>query len=140
MTVYVDTSVVVRVLLREPNPVRSWGRWNKAYSSALWRVEALRTVDRLRLTHEISDAELVELVSDIQIAHETFAIHPVTSQILQRASETFPTVVGTLDAIHLATALSIREIEKLDSLLTHDSQLGTAARSLGFEVTGMDEQ
>jgi predicted nucleic acid-binding protein len=139
MTVYVDTSVVVRVLLREPNPVRIWGQWNKAYSSALWRVEALRTADRLRLTQEVSDTELAELVREIQIAHETFAIHPVTTQVLQRASETFPTVVGTLDAIHLATALSIREIEKLDSLLTHDSQLGTAARSLGFEVIGMDE-
>jgi|SRR6516165_1140488 predicted nucleic acid-binding protein len=139
MTVYLDTSVVVRVLLREPNPVRSWGQWNKAYSSALWRVEALRTVDRLRLTHDISDTEVAELVREIQIAHETFAIHPVTNRILQRASETFPTVVGTLDAIHLATALSIRELEKLDLLLTHDSQLGTAARSLGFDVIGMDE-
>ena len=140
MIVYVDTSVVVRVLLREPNPVRIWGQWNKAYSSALWRVEALRTADRLRLTHEISDTELAELVREIQIAYETFAIHPVTTQLLQRASETFPTVVGTLDAIHLATALSIREIEKLDLLLTHDSQLGTAARSLGFEVMGADQQ
>lgn|ERR1043166_2352055 len=139
MTVYVDTSVVVRVLLREPNPVRVWGQWSRAYSSALWRVEGLRTVDRLRLTHEISDSEVAELVRDIQITHETFAIHPVTNQILQRASETFPTVVGTLDAIHLATALSIREIEKLDSLLTHDSQLGMAAKSLGFDVIGMDE-
>ena len=79
-------------------------------------------------------------MSEIQTVHETFAIHPITNQILQRASETFPTVVGTLDAIHLATALSVREIEKLDSLLTHDSQLGTAGRSLGFEVVGMDEQ
>jgi predicted nucleic acid-binding protein len=139
MTVYVDTSVVLRILLREPNPVRNWGQWNKAYSTALWRVEALRTVDRLRLTQEISDAEVAELVREIQITHETFAIHPVTNQILHRASETFPTVVGTLDAIHLATALSIREIEKLDLLLTHDSQLATAAISLGFEVLGIDE-
>jgi uncharacterized protein len=139
MTVYVDTSVVVRVLLREPNPVGIWGQWNKAYSSALWRVEALMTVDRLRLSHEISDAEVAELVREIQITHETFAIHPVTNQILQRASDTFPTVVGTLDAIHLATALSIREIEKLDFVLTHDSRLATAAISLGFEVMGIDE-
>ena len=139
MTVYIDTSVVLRFLLHEPNPVEIWGQWNKAYSSALWRVEALRTVDRLRLTHEISDREVAELVRDIQIAHETFAIHPVTSQILQRASETFPTVVGTLDAIHLATALAIREIETVDVLLTHDSQLATAARSLGFEVMGADQ-
>jgi len=139
MIVYVDTSVILRVLLHEPNPVRIWGQWNKAYSSALWRVEALRTVDRLRLTHEISDTEVAELVRDIQITHETFAIHPITNRVLQRASETFPTVVGTLDAMHLATALAIREIESLDLLLTHDSQLATAARSLGFEVMGIDQ-
>lgn len=138
MIVYVDTSVVLRVLLHEPNPVGVWGQWNKAYSSALWRVEALRTVDRLRLIHEISDTEVAELVRDIQITHETLAIHPITNQVLQRASETFPTVVGTLDAMHLATALSIRGIESLDLLLTHDSQLAIAARSLGFEVMGID--
>jgi predicted nucleic acid-binding protein len=138
MTVYVDTSIVLRILLREPT-VGIWGQWKKAYSSALWRVEALRTVDRLRLTHEISDSEVAELVREIKITHETFAIHPVTNQIFQRASETFPTVVGTLDAIHLATALSIREIEHIDYLLTHDSQLGTTARSLGFDVMGMDQ-
>lgn len=139
MTVYVDTSIVLRILLCEPNPLAIWGQWNKAYSSALWRVEALRTVDRLRLTHEISDIEVAELVRDIKIIHETFAIHPVTNRVFQRASETFPTVVGTLDAIHLATALSIREIEKLDLLLTHDSRLATGARSLGFEVMGIDQ-
>jgi predicted nucleic acid-binding protein len=139
MTVYVDTSVVLRILLHETDPVGIWGQWNKAYSSVLWRVEALRTVDRLRLTQEISDSEVAELVRDIQITHETLAIHPVTNQVLRRASETFPTVVGTLDAIHLATALSIREIENVDLLLTHDSQLATAARSLGFEVMGIDQ-
>jgi predicted nucleic acid-binding protein len=139
MTVYVDTSVVLRILLQERNSLAIWGQWNKAYSSALWRVEALRTVDRLRLTHQISDTEVAQLVHDIQITHETFAIHPVTNQVLQRASETFPTVVGTLDAIQLATALSIREIENVDLLLTHDSQLATAARSLGFEVMGIDQ-
>ena len=139
MTVYVDTSVVLRILLREPKPVGIWGQWNKAYSSGLWRVEALKTVDRLRLAHEISDSEVAELVHEIQITHETLTIYPVTNQIFQRASETFPTVVGTLDAIHLATALAIREIENIDYLLTHDSQLATAGRSLGFEVMGIDQ-
>jgi len=38
--------------------------------------------------------------------HETLAIYPLSERILQRASESFPTVVGTLDAIHLATALA----------------------------------
>ena len=137
MNVYLDTSVVLRVLFGEPNPIDFWGRWDRAYSSALWRIEALRTVDRLRLLHEITDVEVADLVRDIQTTHETFAICPLDERILQRASETFPTVVGTLDAIHLATAISIRESDKIDFLLTHDSQLGTAARSVGFHVRGI---
>ena len=138
MIVYLDTSVVLRVLLGEPNPTNEWGKWEKAYSSALWRVEALRTVDRLRLTHEITDIEVADLVRDVQTVNDTLAIYPLNDRILQRASETFPTVVGTLDAIHLASAIFIREVQGIDLLLTHDSRLGTAARSLGFKVVGIN--
>ncbi len=137
MTVYVDTSVILRILFREPNPVELWGKWKRAFSSNLWRVEALRNVDRLRLSGDLSDEEVVDLVREIRVVHETLAVYPLTERILQRASETFPTVVGTLDAIHLATALAIREVEPIDLLLTHDSQLGTAARSVGFTVVGV---
>ena len=136
MIVYLDTSVVLRILLGEPNPTNEWGKWEKAYSSAVWRVEALRTVDRLRLTHEITDTEVADLVRDVQTVNDTLAIYPLNDRIMQRASETFPTVVGTLDAIHLASAIFIREVQGIDLLLTHDSQLGTAARSLGFKVAG----
>ncbi len=136
MIVYLDTSVALRILFREPNPVNVWGRWDKAYSSSLWRVEALRTVDRLRLSGNLSDAEVADLAREVRIVHETLAVHPVSERILQRASESFPTVVGTLDAIHLATALAIREIEEMDLFLTHDLRLSTAARTLGFSVLG----
>jgi len=138
MTVYVDTSVVLRVLFREPNPIKAWGKWDKGYSSSLWRVEALRTMDRLRLSGNLSDGEVADLTRDIRVVHETLAIHPVSERILQRASESFPTVVGTLDAIHLATALAIREVEKVDFFMTHDLRLSTAARSLGFTVLGIE--
>jgi len=138
VTVYVDTSVVLRALFREPNPIKAWGKWDKGYSSSLWRVEALRTVDRLRLSGNLSDGEVADLTRDIRVVHETLAIHPVSERILQRASESFPTVVGTLDAIHLATALAIREVEKVDCFMTHDLRLSTAARSLGFTVLGIE--
>jgi predicted nucleic acid-binding protein len=136
MTVYVDTSVILRILFREPNPVALWGKWERALSSSLWRVEALRNVDRLRLSGNLSDEDVAHLVREIQVVHETLATYPLTERVLQRASETFPTVVGTLDAIHLATALVIREVERIDLLLTHDGQVATAARSLGFTVAG----
>jgi predicted nucleic acid-binding protein len=137
MTVYIDSSVILRILFREPNPVEVWGKWDSAFSSNLWRVEALRTVDRLRLSGDLSDEDVADLVREIRIVHETLAIYPLSERILQRASESFPTVVGTLDAIHLATALAIREVEPIDLLLTHDGQLGTAARSVGFTVIGV---
>jgi predicted nucleic acid-binding protein len=137
MTVYIDSSVILRILFREPNPVEVWGKWDSAFSSNLWRVEALRTVDRLRLSGDLSDEDVADLVREIRIVHETLAIYPLSERILQRASESFPTVVGILDAIHLATALAIREVEPIDLLLTHDGQLGTAARSVGFTVIGV---
>jgi predicted nucleic acid-binding protein len=137
MTVYVDTSVILRILFREPNPVEVWGKWDRALSSSLWRVEALRNVDRLRLGGDLSDEGVADLVREIRLVHETLAIYPLTETILQRASESFPTVVGILDAIHLATALAIRQVEPLDILLTHDGQLATAARSVGFTVVGV---
>ncbi|TMA85399.1 MAG: type II toxin-antitoxin system VapC family toxin [Deltaproteobacteria bacterium] len=137
MTVYIDSSVILRILFREPNPVEVWGKWDSAFSSNLWRVEALRTVDRLRLAGDLSDEDVADLVREIRIVHETLAIYPLSERILQRASESFPTVVGTLDAIHLATALAIREVEPIDLLLTHDGQLATAARSVGFTVIGV---
>jgi len=137
MTVYIDTSVVLRILFHEPNPVEVWGKWERALSSSLWRVEALRNVDRLRLSGDLSDEDVADLVREIRVVHETLAIYPLTERILQRASETFPTVVGTLDAIHLATALAIREFEPIELLLTHDEQLATAARSVGFSVVGV---
>jgi len=137
MTVYIDTSVILRILFREPNPVEVCGKWKRAISSNLWRVEALRTVDRLRLSGDLSDENVADLVREIHVAHETLAIYPLTERILRRASETFPTVLGTLDAIHLATALAIRQIEPIDLFLTHDGQLATGARSLGFTIMGV---
>jgi len=138
MIVYIDTSAVLRVLFHEPNPVKLWGRWDSAYSSSLWRVEALRTVDRLRLSGSLSDGEVADLVGDIRLVDETLSIRRLDDAIMQRACESFPTVVGTLDALHLATALAISEAQQIDSFLTHDLQLGTAARSVGFDVIGLE--
>jgi hypothetical protein len=47
-------------------------------------------------------------------------------------------VLGSLDAVHLASALLIRpDIPDL-AFATHDVELGTAARAMDFEVLGID--
>jgi predicted nucleic acid-binding protein len=138
MTVYLDTSVVLRVLFREGKRISIWGKWDRAYSSTIWRTEAFRTVDRLRLSGYLSDSDVADLAAELEVVNDTLALLPVTETIIRKASESFPTVVGTLDAMHLSSALMLRESEKIDLLLTHDKQLAVAARALGFQVMGSE--
>ena len=61
-----------------------------------------------------------------------------TRPVLARAAQPFPVVLGTLDAIHLATALLWRERSDADLVMaTHDATLGLAARAVGFRVIGL---
>ena len=136
MKAYLDTSVILRILLGESNPVASWGKWTAAYSSRIWLIEARRTIDRLRLTGRIDDGQVAQLQHDINLVNNTIYISPVSDSILQRAGEAFPTVLGTLDAIHLASAAAIHKSTGIDIILTHDKQLATAACSLGFTTEG----
>jgi predicted nucleic acid-binding protein len=137
MRVYLDTSVVLRALFNEPGRVPEWGRWEEAYASAIWRVEAARAVDRLRLTNRLTDAQVATLRREIDLVRETLHEVPLTGALLAKAAGAFPTVVGTLDALHLATALAVHEREPLDAVLTHDEQQATAARGLGLAVSGV---
>jgi len=136
MRVYVDTSVTLRVLFRELNALPDWGQWTDAYASRIWHTEALRTLDRCRLLSAIDDPQVVQLRRDIELVHSVFHVIPVTERILSRAGEAFPTVVGTLDAIHLASAMHIRDTVGLDVFLTHDAQLAAVAAASGFMVQG----
>ena len=57
--------------------------------------------------------------------------------VLSRASQPLPTPLGTLDALHLATAMLWREAGHQDLVMaTHDIALGVAARVLGLRVVG----
>jgi predicted nucleic acid-binding protein len=64
-------------------------------------------------------------------------IIPVTERILSRAGDAFPTVVGTLDAIHLAAAIEMRDAVGLDAFLTHDHRVAAAAAAAGLVVQGI---
>jgi predicted nucleic acid-binding protein len=136
VNVYLDTSVILRKLLHEPNSLPDWGRWSAAYASRLWRVEASRTLDRLRLEGRLDDEDVAALRRDIRQLHAALHIIPMGEAVLVRAGESFPTTLGTLDAIHLASALAVQGEVQLDRFLTHDRALALAAASMGFAVEG----
>ena len=137
MTAYVDSSVLLRVVLGQPNALSEWSRIRHGISSVLTRVESLRTLDRLRLRVPLTDVEVARRRSSILRLLDSFELVEVDSLVLDRASQPLPTELGTLDAIHLATSLLWRESRKTEIVMaTHDSALGIAAVSHGFMVVG----
>ncbi|HLA79678.1 MAG TPA: hypothetical protein VJU18_19045 [Vicinamibacteria bacterium] len=56
--------------------------------------------------------------------------------ILSRASDPLPVPLGTLDALHLATALVWRDRIGPLVMATHDDALAAGARAFGIEVLG----
>jgi predicted nucleic acid-binding protein len=138
MMVYLDASVVIRKLQREAGSLREWGQWERAYSSELLRVEVLRTIDRTRLRGALTDREVADVVKKARAIFDGLELLELTQSILNRASQSFLTPLGTLDALHLATALRLVEFRGMElAFLTHDTELAMAAQSMNFNVEGV---
>lgn len=137
MNVYLDASIVVRKLQREQGSLVRWGNWARAFSSELLRVEVLRTIDRSRIRGALTDSNVADLLERARAVFDGVEFVALTSPVLERASQPFPTTLGTLDALHLATALRVTEAGATElTFLTHDVQLALAARSLNLAVDG----
>jgi predicted nucleic acid-binding protein len=135
---YVDTSVLLRLVLREPGALEELRSCEALISSELIAVESLRTIDRLRLQGAITAEEAASRRETAMGWLEAVDLVLVQRPILARASEPFPTPLGTLDALHLATALVWQDrMQQRLVVATHDRDLALAARSFGLEVRGV---
>jgi predicted nucleic acid-binding protein len=137
VTIYLDTSTVLRVLLRQPKPLAIWARWDGAYASELLHVEACRVIDRLRLEGALDDEGVADVRQELARVESAIAAVALSGPVLQRAALPMATVVKTLDAIHLASAMLLRERRGVElTFATHDPQQARAARALGFDCIG----
>ena len=137
MNLYVDSSVVLRVVLAQPDALDSWQAITRAITSELTRVECLRSIDRARMRFGLSDDAVADQRADLLAVLNGVEVVPLTSAVLDRAAEPFPTLIGTLDAIHLASAGLIRDAVSDLGFATHDRELAVAARATGFQVAGV---
>jgi len=115
----------VKLIVGEPESValhRELGRWMAWTSSALLGVEAVRVCRRLG--EEVADSAEASL-SDI-------ALVPMDDAVLAIARRLDPRELRSLDAIHLATALSIGT--DLGALFSYDDRLTAAALAAGLSV------
>lgn len=116
----------MKLVLREPEEAAlraEMSTWDGFVSSALLVVEAVRACSPHRSEY-VQDAR--EWLLDI-------ALVPLEDALLDDATSLQPPALCSLDAIHLATALSIRD--DLGVLFTYDERLGTAAADCGLKVT-----
>ena len=138
MIASIDTSALLRIVLREAGALDDLRSCGGLVSSELIVVESMRTIDRLRLQGSLTAEEAagrLRIVNDWLEAIDLVLIRP---PVLSRASEPMPMPLGTLDAMHLATALIWRDrVGPLPAIATHDSMLGTAALAFGFDVLGI---
>ncbi len=122
--VYLDASAFVKLVVSEPE--------TQSLNAALQGVvrvvaSEILEVEALRASH--------------RAGHDTAAIRtqlaavrllPLTGEIRRLAGELDPPSIRSLDAIHIATALSLRE--RLTGLFTYDQRMSSAARDAGLEV------
>lgn len=138
MIVYLDTSVVLRVLFGQEPAWEGWARWEEAWASELMGLEARRSIDRLRLASALDDKGVAHAHQSLMRIEGGVGTVRLGAVVLREAARPMPTIVKTLDAIHLATAvLLIEEIASRLTFVTHDSQQATAAQALGMNVEGL---
>lgn len=137
MIAYLDASVVLRLVLNERNRIKEWTRLAGAVASALTEVECLRTLDRLARSGALDATDVAPRREYVYRLLEGVEVVEVTRSVLRRAPDSVVTPLGTLDALHLSTALLWRDARDVDLVMaTHDKALGTAVRSVGLWVIG----
>lgn len=124
--------------MRQPNRLVELETCTQRLTSLLTQLECLRAMDKARLDEGLDQDEILarRLVLFQQLRRMSKIA--VARSVLDRAGSSFPLPVKTLDAIHLATALQLRERRYHELVFaTHDRQQGRAAAALGFEVIGL---
>jgi predicted nucleic acid-binding protein len=124
-SIYLDSSAFVKLVWPENESAalrKHLANWPMRVSAALLKAEVIRAVQRAA-PKRLSRA-------DLQLAG--VALVRIEDSVLEAAGRIQPATVRTLDAIHIATALTLGA--GLGQLVTYDVRMATAARQYGLQV------
>lgn len=126
MAYYADSSALVKLIVAESETegLRAWldGKDSAIVSSDLARTELLRAVRRADPDRAVTARRLLD----------SLTLLTVTTSVFESAAHLEPRLLRTLDALHLASALTLGD--DLDGVITYDDRMADAARSLGMTV------
>lgn len=123
--IYLDSSALVKLAVTEPESaaLADWLRDSSQLvrvSSPLVRVEVPRAVWRADPGSLPQAYTIVRRLREIRM----------TEAVLTRAAGVRPNVLRTLDAIHVASAMSVRD--NLTALVSYDKRMLAAAQDAGL--------
>lgn len=135
MNCYVDSSVVLRYLLQGDKGLSRVKEFKETVSSELLYIECSRVLQRYRLEGLVSDKQLEEVYTHFQEIYDAFTIIEMSRPVKKRSADSFPTILGTLDAIHLSTAVLWAEQDREPLVLfTFDEQMKICAHAMGMHT------
>jgi predicted nucleic acid-binding protein len=107
--------------------MRAWADAETGRSGALWSSDLIRT-EAVRTARRVWP----EALSEVRDRLDRMALIVLTTETFRRAAEIHPPTLRSLDAVHLAAALSLGD--DLDGLVTYDGRMAESARALGLAV------
>jgi predicted nucleic acid-binding protein len=122
---YVDSSAIVKLVVAEPE--------SKALRRYLSRRQPLVTSALART--EVARALLPSGADAVARGHETlrrFQLLRVNDRVLSEAGRMEPAELGSLDAIHLASAGQLGA--SLKQIVTYDERMAEATKAIGWSV------
>lgn len=123
---YLDASAFVKLFRHEPESellLELLGHgWSLVGSSEILAVEASRTARRVGGDAPARAARLLAALTLV----------PLSSELRSQACLVGPPELRSLDAIHLATALSVRD--RVGAVFTYDKRLAEASADVGLQV------
>ena len=138
MNLYAETSAVVAWLLDEERGDQARSHLAAAdaiHASDLTVIECDRAFRRAAATGRLTARESSRLEAIIDTASAHWTLYGMDAEIVHRSRRSFPREpTRALDAIHLATALAVRNLFPDIHVLSFDDRIRANAVALGFGV------
>jgi len=135
MIAYIDSSVVLARILKQEIALDQAIAYPTACASEFLEIECARVLQRYRLLNQLDDFSLLKAKQALDCILESISIIPCGKAVKIRAASAFPTIIGTLDAIHLSSALLMKDhFNEQIFLFSHDRQLNVCAAACGLAV------
>jgi predicted nucleic acid-binding protein len=138
LNIYAESSAVLAWLLGEVTGSRvreALRRAELVFASDLVLIECDRVLIRAVTLGEIDEATAANRRAHLNTATAHWHMYRLSLDVVERARRAFPVEpVRTLDAIHLASALTVRSTIPGVELLSLDDRIRRAGEQLGFRL------